>query len=131
MNTLRSMLKDYLATRRALGFKLHTDGTGLETFVSYVEAIGADHITNEIALTWARLPASVQSVQWSRRLGFVRGFARYCSAFDPRTQVPPTDPAAKISEQHRRAGSPCHQAENQTHDGLQDFSMCPHPPEWH
>ncbi|KUM25212.1 integrase [Mesorhizobium loti] len=98
MNTLSSMLKDYLAMRRALGFKLDTDGTGLATFVSYVEATGADHITNEIALTWARLPASVQPVQWSRRLGFVRGFARYCSTFDPRTQVPPTDliPSTRI-----------------------------------
>lgn len=98
MSTLRSMLQDYLATRRALGFKLCTEGNGLTTFVSYLEAAGVDHITNEIALTWARLPASVQSVQWARRLGFVRGFARYCSAFDPRTQVPPTDliPSSRV-----------------------------------
>lgn len=91
MSTLRSMLQDYLATRRALGFKLLTEGTGLVSFVSYLEATDADHVTNDMALKWARLPTSVQSVQWARRLGFVRGFARYCSAFDPRTQVPPTD----------------------------------------
>jgi len=91
MNTLRTLLEDYLATRRALGFKLRTEGAGLKTFVSYLEAAGVDHITIEMAQTWARLPASVQSVQWARRLGFVRGFARYCSAFDPRTQVPPAD----------------------------------------
>ncbi len=98
MNTLRTLLEDYLAMRRALGFKLRTDGTGLTTFVSYLEAAGIDHITNEIALSWARLPQSVQSVQLARRLGFVRGFARYCSAFDTRTQVPPPDliPATRV-----------------------------------
>jgi integrase len=98
MNPLHTLLQDYLAMRRTLGFKLHTKGTGLTTFVSYVEAAGIDHITNEVALSWARLPESVQSVQWARRLGFVRGFARYCSAFDARTQVPPSDliPATRI-----------------------------------
>ncbi len=98
MNTLRTLLEDYLVMRRALGFKLRTEGTGLTTFVSYVEAAGIDHITNEVALSWARLPESVQSVQWAKRLGFVRGFARYCSAIDARTQVPPPDliPATRV-----------------------------------
>ena len=98
MNTLRTLLEDYLAMRRALGFQLRTEGTGLTTFVSYVEAAGIDHITNEVALSWARLPESVQSVQQARRLGFVRGFARYCSAIDARTQVPPPDliPATRV-----------------------------------
>ena len=98
MNTLRTLLEDYLAMHRALGFKLRTEGTGLKTFVSYLEAAGIDHITNEVALSWARLPESVQPVQLARRLGFVRGFARYCSAIDSRTQVPPPDliPATRV-----------------------------------
>lgn len=98
MNTLRTLLEDYLTMRRALGFKLRTEGTGLTTFVSYMESTGIDHITNEVALSWARLPESVQSVQQARRLGFVRGFARYCSAIDSRTQVPPPDliPAVRV-----------------------------------
>jgi len=91
MSTLRTLLEDYLATRRALGFKLVGDGTGLTTFVSHLEAAQVEFITNEAALNWARLPSSVQPVQWARRLGFVRSFARYCSAFDSRTQIPPTD----------------------------------------
>lgn len=91
MNTLRSLLDEYLTTRRALGFKLRTQGAGLNTFVSYMEAAGLDHITNEIALKWAQLPISVQSIQWARRLGFIRGFARHCSAIEGRTQIPPTD----------------------------------------
>ena len=91
MSTLRALLEDYLATRRALGFKLVGDGTGLTAFVSHLEEAQVEFITNEAALNWARLPSSVQPVQWDRRLGFVRSFARYCSAFDSRTQVPPTD----------------------------------------
>lgn len=91
MNTLRSMLNDYLTTRRALGFKLASEGTGLVTFVSYLETQGFDHITTEMALKWALLPASVQSVQHARRLGFIRGFARHCIAIDPRTQIPSAD----------------------------------------
>ena len=41
--------------------------------------------------SWARLPKSVQSVQQAKQLGFVRGFAHYCSAIDALAQVPPPD----------------------------------------
>ncbi len=76
MITLRSLLEDYLTTRRALGFKLHSEGTGLKTFVSFMEQRQADFITTELALAWAQLPTSVQEMQRARRLGFVRSFAR-------------------------------------------------------
>lgn len=91
MITLRSLLEDYLMTRRALGFKLHSEGTGLKTFVSFMEQRQADYITTELALAWAQQPTSVQEMQRARRLGFVRSFARYCSAVDVRTQIPPPD----------------------------------------
>lgn len=91
MSTLRALLDDYLTTRRALGFKLQSEGTGLTTFVSFMEERQADHITTKLALAWAQQPTSVQVIQWARRLSFVRGFARYCSAVDLRTQVPPAD----------------------------------------
>lgn len=91
MITLRELLDDYLATRHALGFKFHTEGTGLRTFVSFMEQSGAEHITIQLALAWARQPTSVQETQWARRLSFVRGFARHCSGFDPRTQIPASD----------------------------------------
>jgi integrase/recombinase XerD len=97
MSTLRELLEDYLTTRRALGFKLQSEGTGLKTFVSFMERSGADHITVQLALAWAKQPKSVQDTQRARRLGFVRGFARYCSGFDPRTQIP--SPALIV---HRR-----------------------------
>jgi integrase/recombinase XerD len=91
MSTLSKLLDDYLTTRRALGFKLTCEGTGLKTFVSFMERKQAKYITTKLALAWAQEPRSVQPAQWSRRLAFVRGFARYCSAFDVRTQVPPSD----------------------------------------
>lgn len=89
MTTLRDMLQDYLAMRRALGFKLRTDGTGLLSFVAFMEQAEADYISTDLALAWAKQPTVVRPEQWARRLGFVRGFARYCRAFDQRTEVPP------------------------------------------
>ncbi|SDR63050.1 tyrosine-type recombinase/integrase [Paraburkholderia tuberum] len=91
MSTLSKLLDDYLTTRRSLGFKLTCEGTGLRTFVSFMERQQAVYITTKLALAWAQKPRLVQPAQWNRRLGFVRSFARYCSAFDARTQVPPTD----------------------------------------
>lgn len=101
MIALRELLHDYLTTRRALGYKLHSDGTGLSSFVSFMEQQHADHITTALALAWAQQPTAVQATQWARRLGFVRGFARYCSAIDARTQIPPPDliPCRRIRPQ--------------------------------
>jgi integrase len=90
MNTLRELLQDYLAMRRALGFKLRTDGTGLLSFVAFMEEARADAITTDLALAWAKRPTSVQPARWAQRLSYVRGFARYCSAIDPRTEIPPS-----------------------------------------
>jgi integrase len=89
MSTLREALGDYLAMRRALGFKLRSDGVALSSFVSFLEHAHADYISTQRALAWAQMPTSVQPVRWARRLCFVRGFARYCSAIDPRTEIPP------------------------------------------
>lgn len=91
MNTLRTLLIDYLTTRRALGFKLHSEGTGLKTFVSFMEGRQAEFVTTELALEWAMQATGVQATQRARRLGFVRVFARYCSAIDARTQIPLPD----------------------------------------
>jgi integrase len=49
----------------------------------------ASFITAQLALNWAQQPATVQPATWARRLSFVRGFARYRSATDPRTEIPP------------------------------------------
>lgn len=89
MDNLRESLQDYLAMRRGLGFKLHTAGVVLPNFVSFLEARGVPWITTALALEWAQQPAS--ACEQARRLSLVRGFARYRSAIDARTQIPPPE----------------------------------------
>jgi len=89
MTTLRKAVHEYLALRRSLGFKLHKAGKALPAFVTFMEQHRASFITSRLALMWAQQPTSVQPPEWACRLSIVRGFARYRSATDPRTQIPP------------------------------------------
>ncbi len=90
MISLRKAVKDYLTMRRSLGFKLRDMGYNLRHFVSFMEQQRASVITTDLALRWAQQPQHVQPAQWAARLSFVRSFARYWSATDPRTEIPPT-----------------------------------------
>jgi integrase len=89
MNTLREALEEYLTMRRSLGFQLRETGKRLLQFVTFMEQNHASYITHQLALQWAQLPATVQPAQRAQRLTDVRGFARYRSAVDSRTQIPP------------------------------------------
>lgn len=89
MNTLSQALQEYLRMRRDLGFKLRKAGKALLDFVAYMRQRRATFITSELALAWAQQPPNVRPAYWAQRLCFVRGFARYRSATDPRTQIPP------------------------------------------
>src|SRR2546426_10206600 len=89
MTTLRKAVDEYLTMRRNLGFQLHDAGVGLLRFVTFMEKHRASYITQRLALKWAQQPSGVQPAEWARRLSFVRAFARYRSATDPRTQIPP------------------------------------------
>jgi integrase len=88
VNTLRQAVQEYLDLRRHLGFKLREAGRGLLDFVTYLEQHHATYITQALALAWAQQPRHVQLSHWAQRLSIVRGFARYRSASDPRTQIP-------------------------------------------
>jgi integrase len=88
MNTLRQAVQEYLSMRRHLGFKLQKDGEALLDFVTFMEQKHAPYITAALALDWAQQPTNVQPAHWAQRLSFVRGFARYRSASDSRTQIP-------------------------------------------
>jgi integrase len=86
MSALRESLAEYLAVRRALGYRL--DGTErlLRQFLDHLEAAGADQITVERAVAWATLPG--RGEHWhAMRLGAVRGFARYLHEVDPLVEV--------------------------------------------
>lgn len=89
MNTLRQAIEEYLSMRRDLGFKLREAGKYLLDFAAFMQQRRASYITQALALAWAQQPANVQPAHWAQRLSFVRGFARYRSATDPRTQIPP------------------------------------------
>ena len=91
MNRLHQHAADYLAVRRALGFKLAEHGRLLSDFVDYLAQRGAATITVEAALAWATQPQGVQPYRWKQRLTVVRGFARYLHTLDPATQVPAAD----------------------------------------
>jgi integrase/recombinase XerD len=90
MSPLREHLADYLAMRRALGYKLARSEKLLAQFVTYLEAIGASTITIDDAVAWATLPAGSQ-VWWAMRLSVVRGFAGYVHTLDDCCEVPPSD----------------------------------------
>lgn len=91
MNALTAALSDYLALRRGFGFTMPQDGRLLEGFVEFLQRAGAQHVTTELALAWARQPAGVHPATWGRRLTVARGFVRYVATIDPATQVPPPD----------------------------------------
>jgi integrase len=89
MNTLREEVQNYLAMRRALGFRLLLAGNALQDFVTFLERRRAVHVTLRRTLQWAQQPKNAQLATWAARLGYVRGFAQYYSAIDPRTEIPP------------------------------------------
>ena len=90
MNTLRQAVQEYLSLRRSLGFKLQHAGPALRDFVSFLEQQRAPYITLGLALAWAKQPSGGQpDTRSAQRLSVVRLFARYRSATDPRTQIPP------------------------------------------
>jgi len=91
MSRLRVALDEYLKVRRALGCKLLATGNLLQRFVDLADRQGADFITTELALKWAVQPSQAHRRWQAKRLGMVRQFARYCSAIDTRTIVPPPD----------------------------------------
>ena len=92
MSTIRRQAEDYLAMRRAVGFKLTTFGQKLLSFVDYLDARDLEVLTTDAALAWAMAtPRSSDEVHWSRRLMVVRIFARHLAVLDPATQVPAVD----------------------------------------
>lgn len=89
MSTLSQHVEDYLRLRRSLGFKLERAGWLLPQLVAYLEAAGADTLTSELAIGWARQPAHARPNYWAQRLAVARGFARYLQTIIPATEVPP------------------------------------------
>lgn len=91
---------EYLAVRRAPGFKLEREGQLLDDFAGFCARRGEPAVTVAAALAWATLPQNADPVWWGARLTAVRTFARWRAAFDPATEVPP---AGLLPQRSRRA----------------------------
>lgn len=83
-------MDDYLALRRALGYKLATEGYLLRSFARFSSRNGpAAFVEATIAVEWAAgapTPASRE-----RRLAVVARFARHARSEDRRHEIPPAD----------------------------------------
>ncbi len=90
MSPLRKACDEYLALRRAMGFKLDRPGRMLPDLVAHLESAGQATITTSAALEWAMRPAG-HPQECAARLSIARGFARYLRALDGISEVPPTD----------------------------------------
>jgi integrase/recombinase XerD len=88
---LRDALGDYLAMRRALGYRLLRPEKLLNQFLDHLDATGSQTVTVEAALAWACSPTGGDVNWWAYRLSVVRGFATYLHTLDPTVEVPATD----------------------------------------
>lgn len=91
MTTLGQRVEEYLAVRRAVGYKLAGHGSPLHEFTRWLDSMGATVVTADLALAWAQSRSTSSPVRERQRLSMVRGFAEYLSAIDPRTEVPGKD----------------------------------------
>ena len=90
MSGLPQALSDYLQLRGSLGHELADAARLLPRFVGYLDDHDLPTVTIQAALAWAQQDrtGTVSSVG-PRRMTAVRGFARYLTGIDPRTEVPP------------------------------------------
>ena len=65
MSSLRDALTKYVALRRALGTQLRDAAVTLSHFVEFLEQQGAEAISTELALRWARQPVHAQPATWA------------------------------------------------------------------
>jgi integrase/recombinase XerD len=101
MTGLRGQVRDYLALRRAMGFKMEKYGLLLDSLARHLEAAGLATVTVQAAAEWAMLPQDAQPNRWKQRLDAARGFARYLAASDPAAEIPPPGLLAARPNRHQ------------------------------
>lgn len=102
---LRTLIADYLATRRALGFTLQGAGRVLFAFADHLDRSTAgddqrdgtatreglatgEHVTVEQALRFATASPTASTRSHALRLSAIGLFARWAQLLDPRIEVP-------------------------------------------
>jgi integrase/recombinase XerD len=91
MTALAQHVTDYIAIRRGLGFKLHTELRMLADFTVFMDSVGQSTVTVNAAVQWATLPTGAGHAYLAQRMRAIRGFARYLHGIDPRTEIPPLE----------------------------------------
>jgi hypothetical protein len=89
MKELRLSIEDYIELRRGLGFDLRCQAGILRDFARFAEKERAAFVTIELVQRWAKLSGTSLPSTVANRVSVVRRFARWLSASDPRTQIPP------------------------------------------
>jgi len=88
--TMRSRVRAYLAQRRALGFRLRSEGYLLLSFARYADRhASGGRLTHKLAMAWASLPKNADRHRWARRWEAVRRLAKFLMLTDPKTEMPP------------------------------------------
>lgn len=88
---LATAAADYLAVRRAVGYKLDGFDKTLREFVAHIEGCDPPLVTVARCVEWVMTQGrDGQGLGAARRLVAIRGFARYLQALDPAHEVPPT-----------------------------------------
>jgi integrase/recombinase XerD len=83
-------VQEYLALRRAFGFRLSIAGEQLESFARFADGTGRGKVlTIDLALRWAQSSSTGKQTTAARRLLILRPFARYLQTIEPLTEVPP------------------------------------------
>lgn len=100
MTPLKQSAADYLALRRALGFKLRATEDALIEFTDFLDQRGATTIMAAAAVEWAMSKPSTRPGFSADRLRRIRGFTRHHLLSDPATEVTPTN--LLPSHRHRR-----------------------------
>jgi len=91
MNALRQHSEEYLAIRRALGYKLVGEGRLLASYITFAEEAGTPTVTTELAVAWTRNATRASSAYLARRMRVVRAFARYMQTLEEATEIPPVN----------------------------------------
>ena len=98
--TMVSLVGDYLAIRRQMGFDLGIAGEQLMAFGHFADQIGhRGHVTFDLAVQWAQSSLHNKPLTRARRLEVLRPFAKYRSQFEPDTAIVPS---SYFGPTHRR-----------------------------
>ena len=84
---LTAAIDRYLELRRALGYKLETDGQMLHSFARFAGQCGDSHLQSHTALAWAARAATPR--QRDKRTRALVGLGRFLHAEDPGHEIPP------------------------------------------